>query len=1191
MKIKKLEIIGFKSFLEKASIQFPGGISAVVGPNGCGKSNIIDAVRWVMGEQSVKQLRGKSMEDVIFAGASGKPPLNMAEVSLTLLNDNGSAPEELKDFSEINVTRRLYRSGESLYMINKQPCRLKDVHNLFMGSGMGPRTYAVIQQGSIGAITEAGPDERRVFIEEAAGVTRYKLRKNEALRKVKATNQNLLRINDIIVELNRQMAGLKRQAKRAERYKGFQKRARQIDTCLLLHYFDDYNRQIEQDENIIKQLKDTDLSRVAQLKKIDAAVEAVKLEQTRKGEEISRRSALKFETQRQIDRSEAELKHLKSEIERLSNEIREMESTAGDLEAKSEAIVSEIDQVRQQNSQFEENIIAIKNKIEGRRQEHEKLQDQLALMNRELDALKDQMIQLAAEEARYNNIYQTASSNKDSLLRRLKKIDEEVVLAGQKLARLKEAEAEARDRWQSVTEEIKVIKKTITELEQRLGSRSDQLGRQVKKTQELELERNKLKSEQATLSKMAANYEWYKDGVKAIMKGGTKTDPALGGVLGLLAEGLEPEPGFETAVEAVLGEALQYIVVSSHETARQAISFLKNESAGRVGFIPAGALRPIVNSKPAPPPRGALRLLDHVSVQPEHENTARILLGHVYFSETLEEALEIHNRNGRFQTLVTRSGEVITCQGMILGGSTDSLSGILAKKQELKQLQGRIESLENEILMAKDHQHNLEKQVRLLETELQQTIEEKNRLVDDSLELEKRVFRAGEEVKAAQRHLEILELEQEQLMGEESDLDEEITKYNQALAKINEQMTSVRSQSEQTTHQMQVVSDQLEAFNQGVIDLKMQLTSLNAKLENGRNTLARLEDFQSDATERLEQLKREIVQKRAKRQKAEEQILQHREGLQGFYAKLEELERHLESDQAEYANIDQRLKESDQRIASLKSEREKTLEQLRLLELTVAEKRVKRDNIVAKVQERYHCSIAALRNRHAGQAESLDMSVREMEQELARLKAKIANIGDVNLGAIKEYEQLKERFDFLTRQRDDLVKAIDDLHKVIRKINRITQQRFMETFSKVNEKLKEVFPNLFEGGSARLELTEPDNPLETGVEYFVHPQGKKLTRMSLLSGGEKALAAIAFVFAIFLIKPASFCLLDEIDAPLDDANVIRFNNLMRLIGQKSQIIMITHNKKSMEFAETLFGITMEQKGISKVVSVNLQGQN
>ncbi len=1191
MKIKKLEIVGFKSFLEKASIQFPLGISAVVGPNGCGKSNIIDAVRWVMGEQSVKQLRGKSMEDVIFAGASGKPPLNMAEVSLTLINDNGSAPEEFKDFSEINVTRRLYRSGESVYMINRQPCRLKDIHNLFMGSGMGPRTYAVIQQGSIGAITEAGPDQRRVFIEEAAGVTRYKLRKNEALRKVKATNQNLLRINDIILELNRQMAGLKRQAKRAERYRMYQKRIRDIDTRLLLHYFDDYSRQIQEDENTIKQLRDTDLSHVARLKKIDAAVEAIKLEQTRKGEEISRHSALKFETQRQIDRSENELRHLRSEIERLAAEIGEMESTAEGLEGKADAIVSEVAQVKEQNRQLERQINDVKAEIDSRRRQHGRLQEKLALLNRELEASKNEMIRLAAEEARYRNIYQTASSNKDSLLRRLKKIDEEVVLARQKLEAARDAEARTRQRWQQVQEELQVVKNSIQSLEQRLNEQAARLGEQVKKVQALELERNKLKSELATLSKMAANYEWYKDGVKAIMRARKEEQGPLEGVVGLLAEGLEPEEGFETAVEAVLGDALQYIVVSDHGAACRAIDFLKQEAAGRGGFIPAGALKPLADHQPPSPAGGAGRLLDHVKVHPEHAATAKMLLGHVYFTETLEEALEAFGQNGRFQTLVTRSGEVVTCQGVVVGGSTESLAGILSKKQELKQLRARIEELDDEVLAARDLQHQMEEDVRSLETDLQQTIEERNRLADESVELEKEAFRAGEEVKSAGRNLEILELEQEQLMGEESDLDEEISKYDLALRKIDEQMAEVRRSSEQATRRMDELSQRLEAFNQGVVDLKLQLTAFNAKLENGRNTLKRLEDFQADARQRLDQLKKEIVRKKARRQKAEQQITQLDENLKALYARLQELEQELESSQTEYASIDQKLKESDQRIASLRTERDKTLEQLRLLELTVAEKRVKRDNIVAKVQERYHCSMAALRGRQAEQTGKVKMSVPEMEEELARFRAKIARIGDVNLGAIKEYEQLKERFDFLTRQRDDLVKAIDDLHKVIRKINRITQKKFMETFRQVNEKLQEVFPRLFEGGSARLELTEPDNPLETGVEYFVHPQGKKLTRMSLLSGGEKALAAIAFVFAIFLIRPASFCLLDEIDAPLDDANVIRFNNLMRMIGKKSQIIMITHNKKSMEFAETLFGITMEQKGISKVVAVNLQSKN
>ncbi|MEJ2095967.1 MAG: AAA family ATPase [Deltaproteobacteria bacterium] len=339
MKLKKLEILGFKSFPEKASIEFPPGISAVVGPNGCGKSNIVDALRWVMGEQSVKQLRGKSMEDVIFSGAKNKHPLNMAEVSLTLLNDNGSAPEELKDFTEINVTRRLYRSGESAYFINRQPCRLKDIHNIFMGSGMGAKTYAIIQQGNIGAITDAGPEERRLFIEEAAGVTRYKNRKKEALQKVASTRQNLLRVNDIISEVDRQMAGLKRQARKAERYKKYRERAKNLTARVGIFHFDRTTEKIEATDALLKQHKDVDIQHTTRLKRIDAAVEEIKLKRSQKNQEITRQKNERFEAQRSIDRMEAELDHSRSEIDRLAKETREMAAAGEELENRNSSII------------------------------------------------------------------------------------------------------------------------------------------------------------------------------------------------------------------------------------------------------------------------------------------------------------------------------------------------------------------------------------------------------------------------------------------------------------------------------------------------------------------------------------------------------------------------------------------------------------------------------------------------------------------------------------------------------------------------------------------------------------------------------------------------------------------------------------------------------------------------------------
>jgi chromosome segregation protein len=1193
MKIKKIEIIGFKSFLDKASIAFPAGISAIVGPNGCGKSNVIDALRWVMGEQSVKQLRGKSMEDIIFAGANNRPPLNMAEVTLTLANDNGHAPEEFRDYSEISVTRRLYRSGESGYMINRQPCRLKDIYALFMGSGVGTRTFSIIQQGNIGAIIDAGPDERRLFIEEAAGVTRYKFRKNEALRKVKSTEQNLLRINDIIVEVNRQMAGLRRQAKKAERFKGYQQRVKLLDTHLLIHYHDDYARQLNEAQSLLRDLKDKDIAQATNLKKVDAAIEEIKFKRQQKDQEIAKQKTTRFDSQRKIDRTEADLSHLKNEIQRLHDESIELEHAQTDLAAKSRNIESEVEDVEKQNETLLVDIQRLQSKIDQQRSGSQELQNQLSRLNAIIEQNKSTLMNLVAEEARYKNIYQNASNNKETLKRRLSRIDEDVALSKKKVVALETEYNTAQQEHQEIQDHVAQLETQINDLKQNLSDKAAELGAQVKKTQTLELERNQSRSQLATLKKMAANFEWYRDGVKAVMQAKPSADEndsqqkaPLDGVIGLLADVMEPESGFETAVEAVLGEAMQYILVQDQDAGTCAIDYLKSQNAGRSGFIPMTAIRPLNTSGDSPMPTG-YRLLEHVSVKPDCKEIAEALLGHVVVVQNLTEAVALFNQNGRFQTIVTKGGNVVSHQGLLIGGSQEQLSGILAKKQELKALEISSAELEHALAEAKHDQKALEETVRQLETELQHCISDKNAAADEEIEAEKDLYRKGEDLKNARRHHELVELEQEQLLGEESDLDDEMAEYNQALAKITSQVEEAQAQTTETTSNIVQISSQLEQQNQAVVDLKLQLTAYHTRHENGTQTLKRLKEFERDSRTRLEQLEKEIRIKKEKHHQSKSQVSGKEQDLKQLYDRLKDIDKHLSANEMEYRTIKAHLQNHDEQISEIRTEREKTLEKIRLLELDLSEKRIRRDNIAAKVQERYHLSIAALRMKLAQQEEKIQMSISEMEKELKGFRAKIAGIGDVNLGAIVEYEELKERFEFLNEQRSDLEKAIEDLHKVIRKINRITQQRFIETFEQVNIKLSEVFPKLFEGGSARLDLTEPNKPLETGVEFMVHPPGKKLTRMSLLSGGEKALSAIAFIFAIFLMRPASFCLLDEIDAPLDEANVVRFNNLMKVIGKKSQIIMITHNKKSMEFAETLFGVTMEQKGISKIVSVSL----
>ncbi len=1196
MKLKKLDITGFKSFYDRASIDFPEGITAVVGPNGCGKSNVIDAIRWVMGEQSVKQLRGKSMEDVIFSGTNGKPPLGMAEVSLTLSNDNGSAPEELKDFTEINVTRRLYRSGESTYLLNKQPCRLKDIHNIFLGSGMGSKSYAVIQQGNIGVITEAGPEERRYFVEEAAGVTRYKQHKAEALRKIEMTHQNLLRVADIIVEIKRQMDSLKRQARTAELFNKYQTRAKELDVRLGLHHFQAFSRQIDETEALLQQMRDADLEHTSELKKLDAAVEAIKLDRWQKNQAIAEHKTQKFDLQRTVDRLENDLKHLRGEIERLTRERTELLNARQGMDEKNQSMLAEIAQGEAESEQLRESVATLRGTLDRERAAQDQLNAELAGMNQTLDAAKSHLLDLMAREAQYRNVHQNASSNRENLKRRLKRIDEEEALSHQKIEQAQERESRAQSRIEAVKTEIESLTGRIAGTRQSLDEKSKALGALVKQIQSLELERSSVRSKYATLKKMEDNFEWFKDGVRAVMKHAKTAEPPaadqrLEGIIRLVADVIEPEPSAAMAVEAALGETLQYIIVESQQAGLSAIDYLQRHGAGRSGFIPVSALHDTTAGIAGRPDPSRL-LLHQVSVQPGFEAIAQALLGNVVLAETLEEALSIFNQNGRIQTLVTRNGDVVSPKGFMIGGSKDASSGILVKKQEIKALQQQNKALDQRMEGTRADLKALEAEVRNLDIELQRLIEQKNQARENEIEAEKSLYKVAEELKSLRRQLEITQLEQEQLLGEASDLDDEIGKTDRALAAITTDITA--AQTDVATHSQRIseLTARQQEANQKVVNLKLEMTALNARLENNTGSLRRLREFQTDGLRRLEQLALEIDQKAERAAASQTKVAQFEQGLAEHYRQIAGLDQEIERSETDYAAIDAKLKESDGRISEIKDRREKALEQLRMLELEQAQRRLKREHIASQLQDRYQTPFAELSAQVAvgGDAAVSDDApdLDALEAELNRLRTKIARIGDVNLGAIKEYQQLNERHDFLQTQKEDLEKAIDGLHQVIRKINTVSQERFMQTFQAINAKLAEVFPRLFNGGTAELVLTEPDRPLETGVEYMIHPPGKKLTRMSLLSGGEKAMAAIAFIFAIFLIRPTSFCLLDEIDAPLDESNVFRFNDLLQHIGDKSQIIMITHNKRSMEFADTLFGITMEQKGVSKVVSVNLK---
>lgn len=1196
MKLKKLELTGFKSFSDKSAIEFPAGISAVVGPNGCGKSNIVDAIRWVMGEQSVKQLRGKSMEDIIFSGTNGKPPLNMAEVSLTLANDDGTAPEELKDFTEIMITRRLYRSGERAYFLNRQPCRLKDIHNIFLGSGMGAKSYAVIQQGNIGAITEAGPDERRIFIEEAAGITRYKTRKTEALRKVQATNQNLTRLTDIINEIKRQMASLKRQAQKAERFKNYQVRIRALDIRLGLHYFIERTEQIRDTKARLETLKDELIGYQTELKRIDAQMESIKLQRTRKMQEISDKKTRNFELQRTLDKKENDLQHLKIEVERLSGEISELNTARIEVGEKNEKIVSEINQVERQTIEIQTEINTVSAAIEHEKTASQSNRTTVETLTQSLETSKKKLMELVAQEARIKNIFQNASRNKESLQRRLRRVDEEEALARQNCSYLKNKEDNAREDRALLNDEIVGIDEQVAGLQEALDSLTRQLGHQAKCCQDLELKRKEIASKYSALKKMEDNFEWYKGGVKAVMQrfaAGNDLSPnsePASGILGLMADVIEPAPSYETAVEAALGEILQYVIVRDQNTGQMAIEYLQQSSQGRSGFIPVSSIK-IPDGDLHAEIQAEDLLVNHVSVRPGFKAMVGALFGHVVVTETLDQAVALYNRSKSPLAVVTKAGERICHQGLMLGGGPENQEGILSKKKEIKDLERNLSEIARELEGARTILLKTETEIGKIESALQEKSEFKRKTMEELTEAEKTLFRATENLKHARRQLEIIRLEQEQLMGESSDLDEELVKHNQAVSDIEKKVQEEQERVASTTREIKSVSSKIDEYNRITMDLQLKLTSFEAKLENSSNTLKRLKEFQKDGIHRFEQLKHDITLKTERRIVAGKKITEYTESINALHNQHQATRRDLEETEGDYRAIDSRIKENDQAQAEIQTKRESANEKIRTLEVELSQLEIKRENIENRLKERYHKPISELQieiQSAESDTASTQLPIEEMETELDACRKKAAALADVNLGAIREYEELKERHDFLEGQQNDLINAIDDLHKVIRKINKITQEKFIGTFNLINEKLNEVFPRLFNGGGAKLTLTEPDKPLDSGVEFMIHPPGKKLTRLSLLSGGEKALSAIAFIFAIFLIKPASFCLLDEIDAPLDESNVFRFNNLLKIIGEKSQIVMITHNKRSMEFADTLFGVTMERKGVSKIVSVNFE---
>ncbi len=1184
MKIKKLSIHGFKSFMDRLDITFPGGISGVVGPNGCGKSNIVDAIRWCMGEQSPKLLRGRRMEDIIFSGAGNDKPLGMAEVSLLFENGDGSFPPAFAQDAELSVTRRLYRSGESEYMINKVPCRLKDIQEIFMDTGLGNRAYSIIGQGQIGTILEQKPEETRVMLEEAAGITKYRKKVEASQRKIELTEANLQRVEDILGEVQKQMRSLKRQASKARRYKTVCEEIRNLELIL---YANTYHELKEDSGNRLKSTEDLvqkELAGSATLSRHHARIETMNLELEEKDGDLSRYRKQYLDLREKVHKKEAGIESLTREMsmqeeqeERLKEEQKEIKIRLESLKEEKVNLQAKLKKMEERSLEIEGETSIKEKRLKARHAFLKEIKEEYEKARSELNDGVNKEVGLNHESGYLNKMLGQITDSRSRLEQELKGFKdkiETIINASERKSLAREATAE---RLCEIEEAIEQQNMNCEELERiRKGVESE--------LKSAETDLNVCQSRLTSLQSLTENFEGYKMGVRTIMKAQDLEARKQGRVLGLVADVIQVDSKYEQAVEAVLSDRLQYVIVESQEDGRQAIDYLKTRKKGRSSFIPIKDIKANGNGKAE---RGQLKLLpDLVSVPEAYKPLINALLGDTVLVENLGQAMSLWKSNGTDLCFVTSDGDMVDQKGVISGGKlTQSSRGLLARKREMSELKEKSIEHQKNVNSLKLKLENLLTRIEEDKRAVEDLGENKWTCQDELNEFDKILFRMGQE-------LDQLENLSQKISQDLERKDIEERKHKKELSRIEEELDLRKARREKEEEYFQEKEIELQESEEEFDRFRDELAKLQADysiIREGRHGLIRememKDDFADDSLKRLDKIEEDISRGRQSRDECRMRKEMLREELETVYDELkksEEVVNQAEQERQEFLND---IREAERKAEQLREEIEALKERINRAKMEHSEIQFRMNSLVEMAKEKADLDLNHVYEQYLDD----DFSATEVEGKLEHQKNLKQRLGDVNLTAIKEHEALKERYEFIKNQREDLMSSIESLRVAIRKINKTSLEKFAKALREVDTKLKEIFPILFNGGTAGLKLLDETKPLESGILVEVQPPGKKLSHMGLLSGGEKALVAMALIFAIYMVKPSPFCLLDEVDAPLDEANVDRFNELIKEIRRSSQIIMVTHSRRTMEVADRLYGITMEKAGISKTVTVDIEG--
>ncbi len=1179
MYLKNIEIHGFKSFANKINFKFHNGITGIVGPNGSGKSNVADAVRWVLGEQRIKQLRGASMQDVIFSGTETRKPLSYAYVAITLDNADHQLPI---DYNEVTVARRIYRSGESEYLLNGTPCRLKDVNELFYDTGIGKEGYSIIGQGQIDKILSGKPEERRELFDEAAGIVKFKRRKNAAQKKLEDEKMNLVRVSDILSELEKQIGPLEKQSEVAKVYLKKKEELKNLDVNIFLLdniRITDQLKAVEEKHMIAgedlettsaqyEKIKEEYQQMEGQIETLEEAIEAARATLTDTG---MMRGKLEGEInvlKEQINSAKGNEGHLVSRLQAVQGEIDgknvDKEAILGDKNVI-DTQVAEIQKIR---DEAKEQLLQVQKKIE---ELNNNIEDG---KNTIIDALNSRAT-IKSKIGRYDTMMEQITIRKAELTSRLLRVKSDEAQQEAVLTRLQEE-------FEQINELIHNLNNTQSDIEEKLGLMREELAGKDQKLRDTQVQYHQEKSKLEALSNLTERYEGYGGSVKRVMEYKDKEK----GIIGVVADIIKVDPKYETAIETALGGNIQNIVTDDEETAKRMIRFLKDNKAGRATFLP---LTSITNPQEFKNPdslteKGVIGMADElVTIDKKYANVAKAMLGRIVVVDNIDNAVKIAKKFDYGIRMVTLEGELLVPGGAISGGAFKNNSNLLGRRREMEELEAKVKKylLEIDALLVsieetKAERNRLRMQLEETKTSLQRKFIEQNTARLNVIKATERKTEAEEgstalvseekeienQIKEIKENKEIIlkELAESEIL--EKTTEEQIKGFQKEL-EINREEETVRM-SKVSEHELEVEKMlQQQGFHQQNVDrIDGEINRYVSELEEIKQGLEKSREDARIKQESILEIEKTILASHTTQGDAENKLKED-------IARKEELTTKQKNFFTDREAMAERMAVLDKEVYRLNAQKEKLQESLEA-----------QINYMWDEYEITLSDVASLRDETMTDAAG-------MKKQITVLKEQIKKLGDVNVNAIEDYRNLMERYEFLKTQHDDLVEAEKTLNGIIEELDAAMRKQFNEKFAEISREFDKVFKELFGGGKGTLELMEDEDILEAGIRIIAQPPGKKLQNMMQLSGGEKALTAIALLFAIQNLKPSPFCLLDEIEAALDESNVGRFAKYLHKLTRNTQFIVITHRRGPMEKADRLYGITMQEKGVSALVSVNL----